>query len=177
MTKEVDLRVVPIRDGDTVVNWELEVVGTNHKGTSGSYPKLHLDKDSSRHEITVTIADPLHQVKFPHLVEDAIWISEVPDVNAGSPTQKGVTSSQIKDLSRLNDTQIVFTDKNNGQERILSYQLNFDNGVIPLDPIIENGGGTGPGVYQNYILYAAGAALLIAVVFFFIGRAYQRSLK
>jgi|GEM_PF-3579174 len=150
MPQERDLRVIPIREGSTVTGWQLEVVDTGQKGQNGNFPKVHLQKHSGKTDFTVTITDPQDQVTFPTLPEDAIWVKEVQSDSEGSPTEKGIKTDQIVKVELPNDTQLTFTDLNKGGPRKLSYQLNFD-GAPPLDPIIENGGGTGGGNFYDYI--------------------------
>lgn len=159
-----DIKINPIRDsGGKPVGWEMTY--DNKKGDKpGSYPEVVLLKDSGNHEFTITIENA-NGIAFAHGTnywkngDNALWIHE----GLTSPTQK-VTHAQIKDVKLHNNTQLIFKDINNGKEVTLAYQLNF-TGAPPLDPIIQNGGGTGPGVpIQEYALYGFAIVFVAALL-------------
>lgn len=165
-----DIKIKPILDQlGKPVGWEMKY--GDKKGTSpGTYPTIVLPENSGNHDFTVTIENA-NGVAFvpgsnrPKDGDNALWVV----AGQTSPTQKGL-HPQIKDAKLHNDTQLVFKDVNNGDPVDLAYRLNF-KGAPPLDPIIQNGGGTGPGIpIQDYALIGAGALLLIALVAFFVRR-------
>lgn len=160
-----DISLNPIRDSEgKPVGWEMTY--GNKKGTKpGDYPVIDLPKNSGNYDFTITIENA-NGIKFAHGTnhwkdgDNALWVHE----GSTSPTQK-VTHSQIKDVKVHNDTQLTFKDVNNGKGVELAYQLNF-TGAPPLDPIIQNGGGTGPGFYgweALAVAFAAGIAATIAL--------------
>lgn len=163
-----DIKISPIRDSaDKPIGWEMTY--GNKKGNKASnYPVVDLPKNSGNHEFTISIVNG-NGIKFapgtnrPKDGDNALWVHE----GSTSPPQKG-THDQIKNVKLHSTTQLTFKDVNNGKAVELAYQLNF-TGAPPLDPIIKNGGGTGPGI-QEYALYGAGALLLIALVAFFVRR-------
>lgn len=165
-----DITITPIRDAaKKPVGWEMTY--DNKKGNSpATYPVMVLDKDSGSHQIHISILDSAGIAFTPGTTDpkdgdNAFWVHE----GTTSPPSKS-THSQIKDVKLHNGTKLTFKDINNGKEVVLAYQLNF-TGAPPLDPIIQNGGGTGPGApMQEYAYYAAGALLLFAIVAFFVRR-------
>lgn len=166
-----DIKIKPILDAQgKPVGWELKY-GTGKFTKKGDYPEIVLPKNSGNHEFTVTIENANGIIAFapgtnrPKDGDNALWVA----AGETSPTQKGL-HPQIKDAKLHNDTQLVFKDVNNGDPVTLAYRLNF-TGAPPLDPIIQNGGGTGPGIaFQDYALIGAGALLLVALVAFFVRR-------
>lgn len=166
-----DITITPIRDqSGTVTGWDLSYGGK--KGNKPSnYPEVVLTKDSGNHEFMITIKDS-KGITFapgtdrPKDADNALWIAE----GASSPTAKGI-NSQIENAKLHNNTQLVFKDLNVGKDMTLAYRLNF-TGAPPLDPIIKNGGGTGPG--GPIAFYSAGAVLLVALIAFLIWRGKKK---
>lgn len=165
-----DIKIKPILDAQgKQVGWEMKY-GTQKGFGPGDYPQIVLPKNSGNHEFMVTIENA-NGVAFasgtnrPKDGDNALWVA----AGETSPTQKGL-HPQIKDAKLHNDTQLIFKDSNNGDPVTLAYRLNFKN-APSLDPIIVNGGGTGPGIpIQDYALYGAAALLLVALVAFFVRR-------
>lgn len=60
--------------------------------------------------------------------------------NAKSQWKKGVNTVQILGPDITDDGKLVFYDLNQGNPVTLNYQLNFNNGVKSVDPIMDNGG-------------------------------------
>ena len=60
--------------------------------------------------------------------------------NAKSNRKQGINSTQILGPVITKDGKLVFYDLNQGNAVTLNYQLNFNNGVKPVDPIMDNGG-------------------------------------
>jgi hypothetical protein len=108
-------------------------------------------------------------VKFPPKVEEALWI-QADDKPLGPVLEP---KSQILQPTRVNDTILVFIDKNNGSKKLLKYQLNFvgrDNSpVTAIDPDIKNGGGRtgyfGPAQAMAFVIGAT-VALALTVLWF-----------
>jgi hypothetical protein len=74
----------------------------------------------------------------PTFASDALWVWEGPGQK--SSPQNGIHSTQILGPVLAKDGTLVFWDLNQGSNATLNYQLNFQNGVPPVDPIIDNGG-------------------------------------
>lgn len=120
-------------------------------------PPIDLKKNSGKHLFTVTIEDVNDLgVKF---TSDPLWAGE----DCPCPPPQGITTDQIVDVTRLNDTQISFVDRNKGKDRTIVYQLNMVAGgqPCPFDPEIKNGGGTG-----NIFAYLLSGAALLALGYF-----------
>ena len=82
---------------------------------------------------TFTAADPL-----------SVWEGTGPGgTKAPQPSQWGINSTQIiGPFPKNGGKTLVFYDLNYGSALTLNYALRFkENGVPPVDPIIENGGG------------------------------------
>ena len=63
--------------------------------------------------------------------------------NAKSQPQPGINSTQILEpIVTKNGKRLVFFDLNYGSKVTINYQLNFNNNVPSVDPIVDNGGGT-----------------------------------
>lgn len=74
----------------------------------------------------------------------AVWEGTGPNgEKAPAPAQWGIGSTQIiGPYLKDNGKKLVFYDLNYGSKVTLNYALRFkENGVPPVDPIIENGGG------------------------------------
>lgn len=126
-------------------------------------PTIHLPKNSGRSTFSFSIKNKKGtKVKFK---KDWVWAGE----DCECPPKEGVHTDQIFDLYRRNDTQAEFTDRNNGEERTIVYQLNMENEGkdCPLDPEIKNGGGTG----NILTYYAIGGALVGAAISVFTNAA------
>lgn len=60
---------------------------------------------------------------------------------AKSQPQSGINSTQILGpIVCKGGKQLIFYDLNQGDPVTLNYQIEFNNGVKPVDPIIDNGG-------------------------------------
>lgn len=136
--------------------WNMEVVGQG-KGGPNHYPPAKAAHGSAA-EFHFVIGGPGTQnITFAAVNP----LSIAPDTGKGSPTEIGINSDQIINVSNGGGKVLTFTDKNQDPAVKLTYQLNFAN-ATSLDPIIENGGGGPPGFQTFY--YYAGAALLVALV-------------
>ncbi len=148
-TQKVKMEVRPIvHNGQP--NWELTIVN-GKKGGPGNYPPVDVEQKKSA-EFEIKIVDG-NGVTFS---DDPIWIQ----AGTAKP-EEHVIDPQITDISGQNEKKLKFEDANSGDPMILTYRLNFSNGV-PLDPIIKNGGGGGSPSY-DFVLYA-GAVLLLGAL-------------
>jgi hypothetical protein len=98
-----------------------------------------LADDSGGHEIEFHLHNPPAGWEFD--IGDPIWTAD--NVNCGSLSNK-TKSDQIKDV-RPQATLLTIFDENDGDARLVRYQLNFVNkgsGPVPpaCDPAILNGG-------------------------------------
>lgn len=166
MSTDHKVTLTPQFQGNNV-RWEMQY-GNKIGSGPDTYPAIKLDHDSGPNKIEFTIA-PGNNITFlnpPDKSDKPIYISEVPKGSHDKP-KKGVLNYQITSWSVSTDGKtLTITDKNSGFERDLSYQLNFNNNVEALDPIIENGGG-GKNL-EHY--YAMGGILLFAIAAYFAGR-------
>jgi len=60
--------------------------------------------------------------------------------NAKLQPKQGINSTQILGPEITNDKKLVFYDLNEGGAVTLNYQINFNNQIKPVDPIMDNGG-------------------------------------
>jgi hypothetical protein len=146
MPRNKHLYIHPTRQADGSISCRL----TDHRNPDlgGDASKIKLNRNSGRHAFHFAIVNKDEtEVEFK---DDPIDLGE----GCACPPPPGVSSDQIFDVHRLNSTQMSFVDRNNGRERILTYQLNMhENGKdCSLDPEIRNGGGTG-----NLVSFAIGA--------------------
>jgi len=165
--KEKDVELIP--DSSVASGWRVKH-GTK-SGTNGNdYPKVGFSKDSGPHLVVLTLPQ---NSPATFNATDPIWVAP----GTTSPTKSGI-DAQIADWAVLSGGKtLVLLDRNSGNQTTLSYRIKADNYVPVLDPIIDNGGGIGHVFNPNLLLIAGGVSVLIAAVFFFIGRAFQRNLK
>jgi len=172
-TKTDDIIVTPY-DLHGVVKWELEIVSSGKKGGPGNYPSLDIPAKQQATQIQISIKNtPGYNWKFAKDAK-ALWVKVGQDPTSPSTYPDQVPVGSIK--TKNNDMTLQFVDLNKGDPVALHYTLNFvgpgNNVSSTLDPIIRNGGGGGPGVF-NYA-YIAGAVLLLAVGAYFTWRAFMR---
>jgi hypothetical protein len=60
--------------------------------------------------------------------------------NAKSQPKQGINSTQILGPVVTKDGKLIFYDLNQGNAVTLNYQINFNNSVKSVDPIMDNGG-------------------------------------
>ena len=155
--------------GGTAV-WHMDIAGQGNGGPN-AYPPAKVAHGSSADFHYIITGPGTNGVTFANT--NPISVSK--DNGTGlSPTVKGINSDQIDNVTGAGSRVLKFTDINSDPAVNLVYQLDFI-GAQPLDPIIQNGGGGG-NVYDPTGLWAAAglAGLLLAAVFFFIGRAFQK---
>lgn len=163
--KQVEL----IPDSTAASGWRVK-----HDGKQGTkpqdYPHINFAKDTGPHLIVFQLPQ---NSPATFNANDPIWVAP----GTTSPTKPGI-DPQISDWAVLGGGKtLVLLDQNYGNQATLSYRIKADNYAPVLDPIIDNGGGIGHMNNPNFLLIAAGVSLLLAAVFFFVGRAYQRNLK
>jgi hypothetical protein len=179
------VQLIPARDQTTgTIQWTM--VYDDHVGGKGSYPDIDLSNNGQTKFIYTIVDvnnlgitfDPRPVPNSQPQVANALWVS------AGSGTQKtaGINSTQIAGTPVLQNgnKQLKFFDKNSNYD-VLTYQLNFINSnnlsenVTSIDPEIRNNGGGGitQKLIQNFEFVIA-AAVLLAIVTFFVGRALGR---
>ena len=133
--KEVDL--TPHNIGQPNFYWEVEHDGK--KGNNNSnYPTVKVKKNDGPHFIVFEI-EGNNSITFP--------ASNQISVKAGSKPSSGDTHPQIPTWRVADNGKQLWVfdwnDNDPAQALQLHYMLNFQGqGVKPLDPIIENGGGT-----------------------------------
>lgn len=143
-------------------NWSLTydgVTGTNQS----NYPTIVLDENSGPQFLTFTITGS-SGAKFSG---DPIWVAQ-----GAKPNQKSqhaqIPAWQVKGGGKK---LVVFDWNDNPQKTNLYYRLNFDDNSA-LDPIIQNGGGTGGQPIHEQIDY--GTFAVVALVAFLIGMLVYR---
>lgn len=156
VTKKI--QVIPVQQGKEFI-WRMSHGGQT--GGPGNYPTVTVAPKAAA-DFEITIVNP-QGITFSG---DPIWIK------AGeTKPQSSFVDPQITNISGKNSTVLKFRDENTGPPTKLTYQLNFTN-APPLDPIIQNGGGTGPG--EPVLAYAA-IALLVLVGVWLVVRAMRRA--
>lgn len=112
------------------IEWGL---GFGKNPAPGSKQEVDLPKRSGEHKIVVHLVGGPAGVEFN--TKDPIWVCET----GSCPPPEGSKSAQIEILE-CTRSKLTLNDKNEGEARVLTYQLNFI-GAEPLDPMIRNGGG------------------------------------
>lgn len=159
MAQKHNISLTLVQGTDGPEQWEMTYGGKKY--SPNGFPKIDLPHDSKSHDFEFKIVSPdTVTFKAGTGTESPIYIMEVDDPT-GKPTP-GVINNQITEIKLSDDKSVLtFKDRNKGAPRMLSYQLNFD-GAPALDPIIQNGGGTGG--REAYLLIAAVSALALAYV-------------
>lgn len=144
----------------TSTDWQVDHAG---KGSTNpnAYPTVSLDPDTGSWLIHFKLAgNPA--VKFS---ADPIAIHA-----GGKPVAPGV-DSQITAVARSADGRDLFILDKNTKPGQLQYKVMVD-GHGPLDPIIENGGGTTPPLWTNSAVLILGVAVAAFVLGIFIHRQF-----
>jgi hypothetical protein len=74
----------------------------------------------------------------PSFSTDPLWVWEGQGQKLAP--KSGINSTQVLRPVMAKNGTLVFWDLNQGDAVTLNYQFNFDKGVPPVDPIIDNGG-------------------------------------
>lgn len=162
-TQEITLN--PSMGDNNQIVWTMSEGGKTSSPTSFTTDLKHGSGPAHFH---FTIAPNQWSIQFNDGTggNSPIFIQEMQGVNPASKPAPGVVNNQIEQVQVVKQgTELHFDDRNHGAERTLVYQLNFKNGISPVDPIIQNGGGGGPGqgVYSFFVdnPLASAAAVLV----------------
>ena len=168
MTAHV-IEVTPARVvGSNDITWTLCYKNINTCSGPPDYVPVELGegKKNADQLFFISINDPSNLgVKFDAPLENALWIQA--DDKPTGPVLEPM--SQILQATRVNDSILIFIDKNNGAKKTLKYQLNFvgrDNKeVTAIDPDIKNGGGKFLlfGVVEAVVAFLIGAAVALTI--------------
>jgi hypothetical protein len=164
-----DLTATPTFENGQVTSWQLcyksgstATAASTQCGdgkSSSPYPKLDFAKGSGDHNIKIDIANG-NGITFAQT--NPLWIQ--PDTKPTSPIVQ--PTSQISQITGAGTTSLTFHDKNS-DAMLLKYQLNFagGNGLMAIDPDIQNGG-KGMPMYSTWEIVAVIglAALLVLLV-------------
>ena len=141
---------------NNVAVWHMDIKGQG-KGGPKNYPKAKVTKGVGADFCFVITGKNTDKVTFKKI--NALW-AKVDDGTGACPTEAGILTDQIHDVSGGGTKKLTFTDLNCGLPVDIVYQLNFE-GAPPLDPVIRNTGGGGGGQNLNFATFAlAGVAVL-----------------
>lgn len=123
--------------------WKVKVKNTNEENPKKAKTILAENVGPTMFEVTIKEGTPATFTTDEPL---AVWEGK-PGPNgekAPQPAQWGITSTQIiGPYLRNGGKTLIFYDLNYGSAVTLNYALRFkEHGVDPVDPIIENGGGS-----------------------------------
>lgn len=96
--------------------------------------RTEIDQGVGPTKFTVNIAGNPNDYKFRAQDPLAVW------AGPKDPPQSGIDSQIIGPM--FEQGKLVFWDLNYGPAVDLSYSIHFEGNVPPVDPIIENGGGS-----------------------------------
>ena len=156
---DADLTATPTFENGQVTGWQLCYKATQcgNGKSSSPYPKLDFTKGSGDHNIKIDIANG-NGITFAQT--NPLWIQQntKPTTPIVSPTSQ-IDPSQI---TGAGTTSLKFHDKNS-DAMLLKYQLNFagGNGLMAIDPDIQNGGKGMPWYENTVVLVLAGAIALM----------------
>ena len=163
---DADLTATPTFENGQVTSWQLcytsgatSTAASQQCGdgkSSSPYPKLNFAKGTGEHNIKIDIANG-NGITFAQT--NPLWIQQ-----NSKPTGPTV-DSQISQISVVGGTTLKFHDKNS-DAMLLKYQLNFQggNGLMAIDPDIQNGGKGMPTYSAFEIVAAIGLIALIVLV-------------
>lgn len=189
--KEKDVELIP--DTSKSSGWKIKHDGKEgdnpNQGGPNPYPKVKFDEDSGPHLIVFTLPKN-GTAKFNSA--DPMWIQKTDPANPTSPTQAGM-DPQFPDWALFDgDKTLVVLDKNT-EKAVYSYRVKADGYDPPLDPIVDNGGGS-PGIevpppgdggrfapgdggaenmFANINILLIGATLVALIAGFVIGRFWR----
>ena len=169
-----DLTATPVFENGQVTSWQLcdntqkttttTAPASSQCGngkSSSPYPKLDFPKGTSDHHITITI-DSGNGITFAQT--NPLWIQQ--DTKPTSPIVSPTSQIDPAKIQGQGTTTLKFQDKNS-EAMLLKYQLNFagGNGLMAIDPDIQNGGKGMPTYSVVEIVAVIGAiALLVLIV-------------
>ena len=150
--------------------WHMEIVGQG-KGGPNHYPPAKAAHGSAADFTFVITGQGTQGITFAKT--DPIWVA-VDNGTGKSPAGAGINTDQIGNVSGGGGKVLSFTDYNSNPPVNLTYQLNFDGGGKPLDPIIQNDGGGPPHIQHYEYLYAAGALLVAIFAFVLLRKRFMK---
>lgn len=167
---DADLTATPTIVNGQVTEWKLcDSKATCGTGKSSSpYPKIDLKKGTTDHSITIKINDG-NGITFAQT--DPLWIQE-----NSKPLGPIVSPTSQIDPSKISGggtTTLKFKDANT-EAMTLKYALKFQggNGIMSIDPDIQNGG-KGIAFDQTAALLLAGG-VVVALVLLIVWRRSAR---
>ena len=165
-----DLTATPVFENGQVTGWQLcdksqkttttTAPASDQCGngkSSSPYPKLDFPKGTSDHHIPITI-DSGNVITFAQT--NPLWIQQ--DTKPTSPIVSPTSQIDPAKIQGAGTTTLKFQDKNS-EAMLLKYQLNFagGNGLMAIDPDIQNGGKGMPWYQSSVVLVLAGAIALM----------------
>ena len=168
MSNDHNVTLTPVGQGSQLV-WEMEYKGEKGNGPN-TYPKIKVGKGDKDVKIEFTI-NGSNDITFVPKNQKPMYIQETDPANPKKPA-KGVVNHNFDDQIVSQDGKTLTVKDKNGGAKTYSYELNFNNNVKSLDPIIENGGG-GNNFYdfiQNHPVDAGILAILLLTVLFALVR-------
>ncbi|MFL6728800.1 MAG: hypothetical protein ACJ8D6_01470 [Sphingomicrobium sp.] len=167
---DADLTATPTIVNGQVTEWKLcdgkTTCGTGK--TSSPYPKIELKKGSTDHSITIQI-DEGNGITFAQT--NPLWIQQ--DTKPTAPVVAPTSQIDPSKISGGGTTTLKFKDANT-EAMTLKYALQFEggNGIMSIDPDIQNGG-KGIAFYQTAALLVAGG-VVVALVLLIVWRRSAR---
>ncbi len=167
---DADLTATPTFENGQVTAWQLcyksAAATTTNSGECGDgkssspYPKLDFTKGSGDHNIKIDIANG-NGITFAQT--NPLWIQE--NTKPTSPIVSPTSQINPSQITGAGTTSLKFHDKNS-DAMLLKYQLNFagGNGLMAIDPDIQNGGKGMPWYESTVVLVLAGAIALMLLV-------------
>ena len=169
---DADLTATPTFDANgSVTSWQLCYKSSNATTTapgssdcgdgksSSPYPKLDFTKGSGDHNVKIDIASG-NGITFAQT--NPLWIQQ--DTKPTSPIVSPTSQIDPAKITGAGTTSLSFHDKNS-DAMLLKYQLNFagGNGVMAIDPDIQNGG-KGMPTYSTWEIVAVVGLLALIVL-------------
>jgi hypothetical protein len=168
---DADLTATPTIENGQVTGWQLCDNTTKTTATtankdcgngksSSPYPKLNFAKGTADHHVSITI-DSGNGITFAQT--NPLWIQQ--DTKPTSPIVSPTSQIDPAKIQGAGTTTLKFQDKNS-EAMLLKYQLNFagGNGLMAIDPDIQNGGKGMPWYESSVVLVLAGAIALMLLV-------------
>jgi hypothetical protein len=120
--------------GNPVTSWDMSLDNGGKKG-AGQYPEIRVNKGDTK-EVTYSIVQP---------TPPAAQISWAENAFCAVPGTKKPKANQYCDNKvfswKIKDGNLVVNDNNSHSGQMdYYYVVNFDNNVVSLDPIYNNGG-------------------------------------
>jgi hypothetical protein len=169
---DADLTATPTIENGQVTGWQLCYKQTDcGTGKSSSpYPKVDFAKGTADHHVSITIANG-NGITFAQT--NPLWIQQ--DTKPTSPIVAPTSQINPAKIEGAGTTTLKFQDKNS-EAMTLKYQLNFQggNGLMAIDPDIQNGGRTMPWYSQSAAWLIAGGVAIVLLVLVWRARARRQ---